>query len=183
MKQVVELLLRFFQVGLFSIGGGYATLPLIQQQVVENTGWLTLQEFTDIVTISQMTPGPLAVNAPTFVGMRIAGLPGALVATLGCVISGVVISSAMQRMFTRSKSLVAADALKALRSASAGLIVSAAATILLLALFGSEQPALGTLNVLSLGIAAACFLFLRWKKPNTLLVMAASGVLGLLYLL
>ena len=183
MSKILELLWRFLQVGLFSIGGGYATLPLIYQQVVENAGWLTAREFTDVVTISQMTPGPLAVNAPTFVGMRIAGLPGALVATLGCVISGILISSFMQRMFSRSKSLASTNALTALRSGSVGLIMSAAATILVLALFGGNSVSFGHLNLLSLGIAGVGFLFLRWKKPNTLVVMGASAVMGLLFLL
>ena len=64
----------------FSSGGGYAVIPAIQQQVVNTYGWISQQTFTDIITISQMTPGPLAVNTSTFVGIRIAGLPGAIVA-------------------------------------------------------------------------------------------------------
>ena len=67
---MLELLISFLYVGLFSIGGGYATLPLIQEQIVELHGWLSYKEFTDIITISQMTPGPLAVNGSTFVGLR-----------------------------------------------------------------------------------------------------------------
>ena len=83
-----ELFWEFLQIGLCSIGGGYATIPLIQAQVVEGRQWLTLQEFTDILTISQMTPGPLAVNVSTFVGLRTAGIPGAIAATAGCVLCG-----------------------------------------------------------------------------------------------
>lgn len=79
----IELFFSFLQIGLFSIGGGYAALPLIQQQVVEVNGWLGMTEFTDLITISQMTPGPIAINGATFVGMRIGGLPGALAATAG----------------------------------------------------------------------------------------------------
>ena len=77
----LELFWSFFQIGLFSIGGGYAAMPLIQHQVVELHPWLTLEQFSDIITISQMTPGPIAINSATFVGMRIAGISGALVAT------------------------------------------------------------------------------------------------------
>lgn len=86
-----QLFLSFFQIGLLSFGGGYAAMPLIRHQVVELHPWLTLTQFTDIVTISQMTPGPIAVNFATFVGMQIAGLPGAIVATLGCVAPACVI--------------------------------------------------------------------------------------------
>ena len=82
----LELFWSFFQVGLFSIGGGYAAMPLIQAQVVDQHGWLSLSEFIDVITISQMTPGPIGINSATFVGIKIAGIGGALVATLGCVL-------------------------------------------------------------------------------------------------
>ena len=86
-----QLFVSFFQIGLFSFGGGYAAMPLIRQQVVELHSWLTPTQFTDIVTISQMTPGPIAVNSASFVGMQIAGIPGSVVATLGCVAPACVI--------------------------------------------------------------------------------------------
>ena len=74
----LQLFLSFLQVGMFSFGGGYAALPLIQGQVVKTHSWLSMSEFTDLITISQMTPGPIAVNSATFVGEKIAGIPGAL---------------------------------------------------------------------------------------------------------
>ena len=82
----LQLFFSFLQIGLFSFGGGYAAMPLIQGQVVTLHGWLTISEFTDLITISQMTPGPIAVNSATFVGMKIAGIPGAIVATAGCIL-------------------------------------------------------------------------------------------------
>ena len=81
----LQLFWSFLQIGLFSFGGGYAAMPLIQGQVVTSHGWLTMSEFTDLITISQMTPGPIAVNSATFVGLKIAGIPGAVVATVGCI--------------------------------------------------------------------------------------------------
>ncbi len=80
----LQLFLSFIKVGMFSIGGGYAAMPLIQSEVVNGHGWLTMNEFTDLITIAEMTPGPIAVNSATFVGIRIGGIPGALVATGGC---------------------------------------------------------------------------------------------------
>jgi len=74
----LELFWSFFQVGLFSIGGGYAAMPLIQDQVVDIHPWLTMTGFADIMAIAEMTPGPIALNAATFVGIQVAGLPGAL---------------------------------------------------------------------------------------------------------
>ena len=82
MTVIFELLLEFLQIGLFSIGGGYAVIPLIKEHAVDLKGWLSIQEFTDIITISQMTPGPLAVNTSTFVGLQTGGLAGAAAATL-----------------------------------------------------------------------------------------------------
>ena len=70
----LELFLSFLQVGLFSVGGGYAAMPIIQSSVVEKYGWLTMSEFTDLITIAEMTPGPIAINSATFVGVRIAAL-------------------------------------------------------------------------------------------------------------
>lgn len=74
MNIFIQLFLSFFQIGLFSIGGGYAAMPLIQSQVVEIHQWLTMTQFADIITIAEMTPGPIAINSATFVGTHIAGL-------------------------------------------------------------------------------------------------------------
>ena len=82
----IQLFLSFLNIGLFSFGGGYAAMPLIQAQVVDVHHWLTMTEFTDLITISQMTPGPIAINSATFVGTRIAGIPGAVAATIGCIL-------------------------------------------------------------------------------------------------
>lgn len=74
----LQLFLGFLQIGLFSFGGGYAAMPLLQEQLVARNGWLSVQEFADLVTIAEMTPGPIAVNAATFVGTKLAELPGVL---------------------------------------------------------------------------------------------------------
>ena len=76
---------EFAKVGIFCVGGGYASMPLIQSSVVDTYHWLSLSEFVDIFTISQMTPGPIGINAATFAGMKIAGILGAISATLGFV--------------------------------------------------------------------------------------------------
>lgn len=101
----LELFWSFFQVGLFSIGGGYAAMPLIQNQVVDIHPWLTMTGFADIMAISEMTPGPIAVNAATFVGIQVAGLPGALIATIGCIFPSCVIVMALAYMYYRSAAL------------------------------------------------------------------------------
>ena len=92
----LQLFLSFLQIGLFSFGGGYAAMPLIQDQVVTAHGWLSMPEFTDLITISQMTPGPIAINSATFVGMKIAGVPGAIAATVGCVFPSCIIVTLLE---------------------------------------------------------------------------------------
>lgn len=139
MMNVSILFCSFFQIGLCSIGGGYAVIPLIRREAVVLNQWITPQEFMDIVTISQMTPGPLAVNTSTFVGLRLGGIPGASAATLGCVLPGILISLLLYSFFTRLQdSPVAENTMRALRASSAGLIASAAATILCLVFPASD---------------------------------------------
>ena len=103
MMTLLELFWSFLQVGLFSIGGGYAAMPLIQAQVVEQHPWLTMSEFTDLITIAEMTPGPIAINSATFVGIRIAGLGGAVVATFGCILPSLLIVSILAKIYYKYK--------------------------------------------------------------------------------
>lgn len=179
---ICNLLFSFLQIGLFSIGGGYATIPLIQQQVIYHHHWLTMQEFTDIITISQMTPGPLAVNTSTFVGIRIGGLPGAVVATFGCIFSGFLISIFLYRFFCKHQNIQSISfLLKGLQSVSIGFIASSAGTILLMALFNSASPSFSDFNLLSAVICIGSLLLLKIKKINPMLLILLSGCFGLLF--
>ena len=101
----LELFWSFFQIGLFSIGGGYAAMPLIQDQVVDIHPWLTMTGFADIMAIAEMTPGPIALNAATFVGIQVAGLPGALIATIGCIFPSCVIVMTLAYVYYRFRGL------------------------------------------------------------------------------
>ena len=135
----IELFWSFFQVGLFSIGGGLAALPLIQNQVVDLHNWLSLTEFTDLITISEMTPGPIAINSSTFVGTRIAGVPGALIATFGCVVPSCIIVMTLAWLYKKYKNLaVIQGVLEGLRPAVVALIASAGLSILILAFWGES---------------------------------------------
>ena len=89
---LLKLFISFIQVGLFSVGGGYAAIPLIQNQIVNVRALMSMAEFTDLITIAEMTPGPISINSATFVGTRLAGPLGALICTLGCIIPSFFIS-------------------------------------------------------------------------------------------
>lgn len=179
-----SLFLSFLQVGMFSIGGGYAAIPLIQSQVVGLHGWLSLSEFTDLVTIAEMTPGPIAVNSATFVGTRIAGLPGALVATLGCILPSCFIVSLLAYIYYKYKELGALQSvLSSLRPAVVALIASAGLSILGLVAFSGAAPAFSATNWVGVCLFAGAFFVLRKFKWNPILVMSLCGALGLVLFL
>lgn len=175
-----ELFTAFFQVGLFAVGGGYAALPLIQQQSVELHGWLTLAEFTDLLTISQLTPGPIGINAATFVGMRIAGTLGAVVATAGCVAPSCVIVSILGWFYNKYRNLATMqEILGVMRPAVVALIASAAVSIVSQALWGEAAPTLFGTDFAALALVLAGFVVLRKWKPSAIWVILASGAAGL----
>lgn len=181
MTVLLQLFWSFFQIGLFSIGGGYASLPLIEHQVVDVHGWLTASQLTDIVTISQMTPGPIALNAATFVGTRIGGLPGAIVATLGCVLPSCIIVLALAWVYTKYKDLgLLRGILAGLRPAVVALIASAGLTILISALFVNDvlPHALSDVDGIAVVLFVLSLVILRKWKPDPILVMVGSGVIG-----
>ncbi len=181
-KTLITLFISFLQIGLFSIGGGYAIIPLIQQQIVNFHHWLTLQEFTDIITISQMTPGPLAVNTSTFVGIRIAGIPGAIIATLGSILSGFILSIFLYKFFKKHNSVDSiSNILKGLRSTSIGLIASSASTIILISFFSSSAVDISAvnLNAAAMVIFIVSLFLLRKYKLNPILIMVLTGFIGL----
>lgn len=136
----LQLLWSFLQIRLFSIGGGYAAMPLIQHQVVELHSWLTMTQFADIMTIAEMTPGPIAINSATFVGIRVAGLPGAVIATVGCVLPSCVIVLLLAMLYYRFKGLsLVQGILFGLRPAVIAMIASAGLSLVLLSLGGGTS--------------------------------------------
>ena len=175
-----QLFLSFLQIGLFSFGGGYAAMPLIQDQVVTIHGWLSMSEFTDLVTISQMTPGPIAINSATFVGIKIAGLPGAAVATLGCILPSCIIVTLIARLYFKYRNMEIMDGvLNSLRPAVVAMIAAAGIDILVPALWeeGSEI-ALANTDWMMAAIFVVCVILLRKFRMNPVWVMLLAGVMN-----
>ena len=179
----LELLWSFFQIGLFSIGGGYAAMPLIQNQVVDIHPWLTMTQFADIMTIAEMTPGPIAINSATFVGIQVAGLPGAIVATAGCVFPSCVIVMSLAYIYYRFRGLnIVQGILAGLRPAVIAMIASAGISLLIMAVYGQRvlPEDLMSFDVIAVMIFLIGIIALRVCKPNPLWIMAGSGVLGVI---
>lgn len=171
-----QLFFSFFQIGLFSVGGGYAAIPLIQSQVTARHAWLTMQEFTDLVTIAEMTPGPIAVNAATFVGLRIASVPGAVIATLGCITPALVFVSVLAILYEKYSSVTALQrVLLCLRPVVVALILGAGLSILSQVLFNGQAAALSSVDWFGAASFAVAFFVLRKDKLNPILVMCLCG--------
>ena len=180
MSSLLTLFWSFLQVGAFSVGGGYAAMPLIENQVCHLHTWLSAEEFAHLVTIAEMTPGPIAINAATFVGTRMAGLPGAVMATLGCILPSCLIVSLLSWLYRKYRSLaLMQSALAALRPVVVALIAGAGLSLLKTALFAGAPP-LSALDWPQAVLFLAAFFLLRRKKPSPILTMFGCGLLYLL---
>lgn len=158
-------------------------MPLIQSQVVDIHPWLTMTQFADIMTIAEMTPGPIAINSATFVGTQVAGLPGALIATIGCVFPSCVIVITLAYIYYRFRKLnMVQGVLAGLRPAVIAMIASAGISLLIMAFYGQRTlpKDLTSLDVIAVIIFSIGIFVLRKWKPNPLWVMAGSGVAGII---
>lgn len=175
------------QIGMFSFGGGYAAMPLIQNQVVNLNNWLTLTEFTDLITIAEMTPGPIAINSATFVGLRIAGIGGAIISTIGCVLPSCLVVSLLAWLYFKYKNLtIIQGILGGLRPAVVAMIASAGLSILLLSFWGEGGVSLNlsSINFVSVFLFSSALFILRKWKLNPIQIMFGSGVVGsIIYLI
>lgn len=184
---LLKLFFAFIQVGLFSVGGGYAAIPLIQEQIVNIHGLMTLEEFSDLITVAEMTPGPISINSATFVGMRIAGIPGVLLCSIGCIIPSFCICLILAHFYYKYRTVSGVQiVLGAMRPAVVALIASAGASILMLGLFQAEWGEIVWSNIryVELGIFAVALFLLRKFKMNAITIILGSGVVGtLIYVL
>lgn len=136
----LQLFWIFFKIGLFSFGGGYVMIPLMQKEI-ETHGWIPMNEFGDIVAVSQMTPGPLAVNAATYIGQRTAGFFGSFFATLGVSLPSLILIILIARAFIRFKENPFVErALQGIRPATAGMIAAAMIFFAEMSVFTKEFP-------------------------------------------
>lgn len=190
---LLELLWSFFRIGLFSFGGGYAMIPLIQSEILHH-GWLTAAQFADIVAIAEMTPGPIAINSATYVGYLTAGIPGSLVASAGVTLPSLLLVLLVARFVARWQSHPLYTMIfYGIRPVVVGLIASAAvffgkAVLITLTanqtvrqwLAGFFSRPLAAVSPIALLIFAAT-LFLQIKfKLHPLILIGGAGLLSLL---
>jgi chromate transporter len=190
----LELLVTFFKIGLFSFGGGYGMIPLIEREIVSHK-WLTGPEFVDIISISEMTPGPISINIATFVGYKMGGVAGGLAATTGVVLPSLIlilIVSHYLEKFQQNK--LKEEIIHGIRPVVAALIIQAA---LLVAgnIFLKEKPGteiisifdwisrgdfLNIINLPAILIAAVCLAVLLLTRVHPILIILAGGAAGII---
>ena len=179
----LQLFFEFAKISLVCVGGGYASMPLIQAVVVDSYHWLTLPEFIDVFTISQMTPGPIGVNAATFAGMKTAGIGGAICATMGFVTPSIFLCIALAKIIFKYGELGAIHGiLNGLRPAVIALIAAACISFVLLAVWDAEElpeDVASTFNPAGAVILIGALIAVR-MKVGVIKVLVAAGAAGLL---
>lgn len=171
MGVLLELFVSFFQIGAFSFGGGYAMLPMIEEEIIRVHGWLTTSEFIDILAVSEMTPGPIAINAATFLGYKVAGVAGSAVSTFAVVLPSFIVMSLIFHFVTKFKSSPYMDWIfKGIRPIVLGLIAAAAVTV------GKNTFT----DIKSIVIAGLLFYLVSFKKLNAILAIVLAGIMGVI---
>ena len=175
-----DLFITFLLLGAFSFGGGVGSMELIRSRVVTMRGWMTNAEFTDIISISEMTPGPLGINIASFVGARTAGIPGTIVATFSYVLPAIFIVMIMARIFFRCRNLKGVQGvLKGLRPAIAAMVLAAAVSLSGTAWWnGISNFSLENTNWIAIAISGVMLVLLGKKKLGPIMTILASGVIG-----
>ncbi|ABY95875.1 MULTISPECIES: chromate transporter [Thermoanaerobacter] len=166
----LSLFWAFFKVGAFSFGGGYAMIPLIKKEIIDIHHWLSVDQFLDIIAISQMTPGPIAINAATFVGYKVGGFWGSAAATIGVTSPSFLIIIILALLIIRYRHLPWLDAFfKGVRPAVIALIVQAAYSV-------GKSSFTGIKDML---VAAVVFVGLYLLKINPLIIIVMAAILGI----
>ena len=171
---LVQLFVSYLKIGFFGFGGGYAMLSLIHSEVVVHNGWLTNSEFTDIVAISQMTPGPIAINSATYIGYEVAGIVGSVVATVAVCLPALTLMMLITHFFLRlSGNSYIKGVVGGMRPVVVGMIASAA----LLLIFPAEEEGASFIDLWSWAIFGVAVL-LSARKVNPILIIVGAAVAG-----
>ena len=178
---ILKLIQVFLLLGAFSFGGGLGSMELIRSRVVDQQMWLTNAEFTDIISISEMTPGPLGINIASFVGTRVAGVPGTIAATLSYVAPAVVIVILMAKVYFKYRDLgIVKAVLSSLHPAVAAMVISAALRLCANAWWGGgiADFRFEDLNHIGIGLSFVMLVLLQKKKLGPVQAILFSGIIG-----
>lgn len=173
---LIQLFISYLKIGFFGFGGGYAMLSLIHSEVVVNNAWLTNSQFTDIVAISQMTPGPIAINSATYIGYEVAGVAGSVVATVAVCLPALTLMMLITHFFLKLRdNRYMKGAVRGMRPVVVGMIASAA----LLLMIPHSEDGKSFIDGWSWAIFALTLVGSA-RKVNPILLIILSGVAGVL---
>ena len=171
----LQLFISYLKIGFFGFGGGYAMLSLIQNEIVEQQGWITAQQFADIVAVSQMTPGPIAINSATYIGYTVGGFWGSVVATFAVCLPALTVMLALTKFFLKLKdNRYVHGVLVGMRPIVVGMIAAAA----LLLMFPKQSADITFIDHWS-WILFGLTLYASYKKVNPILLIVLSAVAGI----
>lgn len=182
----IQVLIEFFKIGLFSIGGGLATLPFLYH-LAEQYGWITSEDLLNMIAVAESTPGPIGINTATFVGFQTGGVLGGVVATLGIVTPSIIIIILIAHYFMKfSEQPTVRAGFNGVRPAVVGLIAAAGFEVVKISLLNAEQL-LETYNFATLLnykalalFTVMLFLIYRYKK-HPILYIVAGGIIGVIF--
>ena len=167
--KLLKLFISFLKIGAFSFGGGYAMLPLIRKEIIEVHGWLTITEFIDILAVVEMTPGPIAINSATFLGYKVGGVLGSVIATTAVVLPSFVIILTIAHFLSKFRDSPYVDwAFIGIRPVILGLVTSASLTVAIDAF----------INIKSIIIGLAIFYLITFKKLHPIWGIILAGITG-----
>ena len=174
------LFLEFFKTGLFSIGGGLATVPFLSE-IGPRYGWFSVENLADMIAVGESTPGPIGINVATYAGYNAAGILGAIIATLSLVLPSVIVMCIIVKFLDKFKTSFAVEsAFYGLRSATVGLISAAIFGILLMSLFNGVTPGIKTLDIAATALFAVCIVITAlFKRLHPIVIIALGAVAGI----
>ena len=181
----LQLFWEFFKTGLFTVGGGLASLPFLYD-ISDRTGWYTHAQLADMIAISESTPGPIGINMATYVGFTSAGVVGSVLATLGFIIPSIIIVSIVSRFLKKfSENKLVKGAFYGLRAVSVALICAALVSVVKISLiniplFQDTGAIFDLINIPGILLAAACYFVLKKWNPHPVFVLGGSAVVGIL---
>lgn len=180
MMILIDLFITFLIIGISAFGGGYAVMPLIQNYIVDSRHWITMNELADITSLSQMTPGPIMINAATFVGIKVGGNVGGLVATLGSVLPSFILVLILGYLFAKHGNLhFIQNIMKGLRPTIVGLIAVAALTLFITSILISNQNgSIIGVEMTALVSFIVAFIISMKTKYDTLVIVLVGAVIG-----
>ncbi len=176
LKKILQLFIAFFKIGLFTFGGGYAMIAVIERELIEQKKWLTQDEFLDVVAIAESTPGPIAINSATFIGYKVAGVLGSLFATLGVVLPSFIIIFAISFVFDKFIQIKwVAYAFKGIQACVAFIILNAG-----IKMFVKIKKNVFNVTLFAISVVCLIVLELLAKNFSSIFYILIGGILGVI---